>query len=307
MSYLAMILVAFLAETPCYSSHDERSKMLKPSLGGTKGPAGNRSSSVGRMNTSSATHSPKPKVFEAHLLWMHIPKTGTSFYLTLQHDQCYDRWPNNTSPESIQVQKGKAFIRGFNCNVETVGHGPLARNIPNYRVVAVFRNPKARIISSYADSMHHEGMSKGSWSLLQDKIRLARERQCKKNKDKGCWFSAGLAVYANDSTTKGCVARTMSGAWCMDDTVVPTQAMADAAVLRIRDFAFVGIFEEWNEMIQKFSRLRGHPPTHVGELDMIHVRPGKYSLGSTACMDGYFDPYDQAIYDAAVTINKERR
>jgi len=245
----------------------------------------------------------------SHLMWMHTPKTGSSFYATLQHDQCQDEWDrattNATDIRGVTTYKGKASIEGIKCDVQTIGHGPLPLSIPSHRVVAVFRNPKSRIISSYADRIHHEGMSSEFWNSLKARINLA-QKPCS-NEPRGeqaaCKFNNGLAVYAHDNATKGCVVRTMNGFWCMDESITPTPGMVNVAVERLHSFAFVGIFEEWDRMIEKFHHLRGHAERNVGDLELVHVRKGHYNQGDIKCMGDYSDPYDQAVYDSALEIN----
>ena len=64
-------------------------------------------------------------------------------------------------------------------------------------------------------------------------------------------------------------------------------------------------------MIQSFNALRGHPlnATTRGShgLDLAHVRSGHYSnLFESRTMEGFEDPWDQSVYDAAVLLVRAR-
>lgn len=94
------------------------------------------------------------------LLWVHTPKTGTSLCITLQHDQCWDRWPTNINVDDLKTHKGCVQIPGLECDIDTVGHYalPKRRAADDHRVVIILRQPKTRIISSFFDGQHSHGM-----------------------------------------------------------------------------------------------------------------------------------------------------
>lgn len=90
--------------------------------------------------------------------WVHTPKTGSSFCLTLQHVWCRDRWPGTASPEAIYDRRGCTHVADFTCHEVGVGHGPVPAAWPDAavrRAVIVVRDPFDRIVSSFSDGKHH--------------------------------------------------------------------------------------------------------------------------------------------------------
>ena len=249
------------------------------------------------------------------LLWVNTPKTGSAFCLTLQYDQCQKSWPADVSPDKVVIKHGCATIPGFSCDVERPKfHGPLDVSTDSARVVIVVRHPKSRIVSSYFDSKHLEGMEESDRKVLQAKEDEARLAKCGEltsrlrtevYKYKKCTVNAELPVYGE--ITKGCVVRTLNGIWCYDVSKGhPTQEQVTFAVERLKKFHFVGIFEEWDEMIERFNAIRGHPLTENTPSATLHrarFRKGGYNeLFDPASMQDFKDEFDQQIYDAAVSM-----
>ena len=64
------------------------------------------------------------------LLWVHTPKTGSSFCMTLQHDQCMDKWPSEDhwSMKDLILSHGCAKpYPTFSCRINTGGHSTHVR------------------------------------------------------------------------------------------------------------------------------------------------------------------------------------
>jgi hypothetical protein len=241
-------------------------------------------------------------VLPGALLWVHTPKTGSSFCLNLQHDQCYDRWPDSSSKQNLTYHQGCAVITGFSCKIDSVGHAPLPLKTPNYNVVMIFREPKSRIISSFTNYAHTEGMSKDYEKDLRLRMLKLSRRMCGRppgGVKTECVFNARLFVYANDNATKGCVVKTLNGYWCMDNNVTVTQQMVDIAIKRIRTFYFVGIFEEWDIMLSKFYMKRNIP---TPEINRVHIRKTQYKFNITSLMNDYTDPFDSSVYIEARSL-----
>lgn len=243
------------------------------------------------------------------LLWVHTPKTGSSFCLNLQHDQCYDLWSsmrNLSSTMSLTFRNGCAEIIGFQCKIDTVVHGPLPLNSPNNKVVMIFREPKSRIISSFTNFAHTEGMNKQYEKDLRSRMLKVSRSLCGRQiggVKTECTYNARLYTYASDQATKGCVVKTLNGIWCMNNEVILNTAMVELAIQRIKQFYFVGIFEDWDNMLTKFYIKRSIPLSETTSvLDRAHVRKTEYKFNVTSLMDNYTDPFDGAVYKEAELI-----
>jgi hypothetical protein len=113
------------------------------------------------------------------LLWVHIPKTGSTFCLSLSHAQCpkqFERVLNAST--SVHLHQGCARLQFWDdvddaCAVASVkDHGSLPLPLPPvyttgpYRfteaaaplLVTVLREPLSRLISAFADGRHLVGL-----------------------------------------------------------------------------------------------------------------------------------------------------
>lgn len=273
------------------------------------------------------------------LHWIHAPKTGTSFCVTLLHDRCWEIWPkgkivNDKSKNIVFFHGGMCdvnrvlFPRGADCSVQSGrlksnwnqdGHGPLELHAPNDNVVIVFRNPTHRIISSFFDRHHVEGMSKIEQVKLHDLERSAAVNECGKYRRRlkvtnlkikrtdfipDCVTTAKLRAYAN--ATKGCMVRMLNGFDCYDISKPPTDEMVRLAVQRMKQFYFIGIFERWDEMINLFNAKRGHHCKGLSNFDHVHYRQGHYKYGAETLKECE-DEADRKTYETAVEIYETQK
>lgn len=161
----------------------------------------------------------------SRLLWVHTPKTGSSFCLNLQHDQCYEQWSTvNHSNNNLTFHNGCAEIVGFVCKIDTIVHDPLPTTLlSNTNIVMIFRKPKTRIISSFTNFAHTEGMNKKYEKELRSNMLKTSRSLCGRQRGgvkTECTYNARLYTYANDNATKGCVVRTLNGEWCMNLSLI---------------------------------------------------------------------------------------
>ena len=242
------------------------------------------------------------------LIWVHTPKTGSTFCLVLQYDKCSKEWPKNISSADLFLTEGCGVIEGFRCPIESVKHRPLPLDQRNddRRVVIVLRNPKSRVVSAFADSHHTEGMRDRTLRTLRAREQAAQLEMCSDQTDDKCLFNAALLVYANE--TKGCVVRTLNGFFCYDTAHgPPTESQVKFARRRLSRFLFVGVFEKWSEMIEGFSRLRKwHVAPESNALEVIgnaHLRQGTYlDLYDPEVLESYTDEYDEQVYETALEL-----
>ena len=245
--------------------------------------------------------------------WVHTPKTGSSFCLTLQHEWCRKTWPPANGSE-LYLSRGCSRAKGFTCGVEGVGHGPVPSSWDTSRAVIVLRDPFKRILSSFSDSMHHHGMSLNYWAKhFRPWIADEGHRACAgvKGRDgkERCQRLAEFEAYANATELKACVTKTLTGRWCADEFANATAADADRAVARLATFEFVGIFEDWNVMVESFHALLGYGKETLGPFDFAHLRSTqrvKFPDVPASFRRSWADPLDQAIYDAGLRLYCDR-
>ena len=247
--------------------------------------------------------------------WVHTPKTGSSFCLTLQHEWCRKTWPPANGSELYDL-RGCSHAKGFTCGVEGVGHGPVPSSWDTSRAVIVLRDPFERILSSFSNSMHHHGMSLNYWDKhfrpwIADEGHRACARVDARDRDgkERCQRLAEFEAYANATALKACVTKTLTGRWCADEFANATAADADRAVARLATFEFVGIFEDWNVMVESFHALLGYGKETLGPFDFAHLRSTqrvKFPDVPASFRRSWADPLDQAIYDAGLRLYCDR-
>ena len=258
---------------------------------------------------------------EWRMWWVHTPKTGSSFCLTLQHLWCPDTWPGNGNrsvPETaIYDHKGCTHVKNFTCPEKTVGHDFVPVGWPRgdtARAVIVLRDQWTRIVSSFSDGKHHSGMPERYFNeVFRPSLQETAKAEChgdgttarfrRSNAYNDCVRLAEFEAYANAPEMKGCVAKTLTGRGC--SAVNATLAPADVtlAIERLGTFAYVGIFEDWTEMVYSLHDTLGHGRGTVGPLDFVHMRSTKNKLAVPAALKAaYADPWDQPIYDAALGL-----
>lgn len=179
------------------------------------------------------------------LVWVHFPKTGSSFASLLAHFGCPD------IPTSVRVTHPAVFHRHYPkeewCNGSFewfhAGHDPiLVRELggatPPERVVSMFRSPASRVVSGYFHSFH-------------DCFPMQRKYNCT-GYDSDCpaelWReplpaqAQRLNEYA--ACVDECTARLLTGSMCGATKATPPD-LRGVSVGIVQRLGFVGLVEEW--------------------------------------------------------------
>lgn len=220
------------------------------------------------------------------LRWLHFPKAGQSLRTALVRAACGERVGNATfgaaGTAELRVRCCPDACARLACpdlDARTFfAHKPLAAGeAATKRVVAMFREPRARILSAYHDGRHAYG-------------RAA--------KDLG---TASPREFAAAAGLSGCATKMVLGYKCAE-SVDPALLDVDRAVARLRNFAFVGLTARWAESLALWHATLGGA-TLASELYDTHHGGRRHDVG---VLGAYADPLDDALYDAAVAIYKER-
>lgn len=134
-----------------------------------------------------------------HTHWLHVPKTGSSFCLSLQHVCCpvkferigegitiedlarAQRLSEKNRPYYYQSHFCYKFVRQDGHAIQHVAcqfagpveHVPMGWQPGEHRMVMV-REPRSRIVSAYLDAMHHEGMDLNFWRQSEQEVKHIR-------------------------------------------------------------------------------------------------------------------------------------
>ena len=204
--------------------------------------------------------------------------------------------------KKISMFKGYATIEGMRqeCRGSSVGHGALPLNEDDGHVVTILREPRSRLISSYGDAEHHEGMSVAYWKQLQRKQRYETDEECH-HLNKTCAALVNARVYLNEPANHGCAVKTLNGIPCHKENVSLTEAHLKLAKTRLKNFYFVGLQEEWDQSIFIFHYLRG---TNVSAYELEKTRKNH----NKDLLEGlpFEDVFDTQLYETAQKIFYER-
>lgn len=132
-------------------------------------------------------------------------------------------------------------------------------------VVAIFRDPRRRLLSAYNYHKHSFGMN--SWVLLGDSM------------DGGRWYSGGISslfffiprderkrmlqtthtleAFANFPGIASCQTKMIIGYTCATYVRLSDANVYEAKRRMDRDFALVGLLEHWNASVCLFHRMLG--------------------------------------------------
>ena len=260
-------------------------------------------------------------------LWMHTPKTGSSFIYTLLRAACPGldmpwllsntrlkknetlRWP---LPDGKRVGGG-AIDKVAAARVASdpasrcapwvsrmyLGHheprAPAALEARGVDLLGIFREPGARLRSLYA---------------RKDFFKLARAQKGQPYKLEGCpgcprsLFESvdpqDIGSFLEVPGVAGCVARTLTGKYCGEDKVPPTRARADAAAARVRAMRWVGLTERWDHSICLFHRVFGLPQPLRSQ--GVNIRPTDYAQQQAAGQGNEGGRRRLAAGDAATAV-----
>jgi hypothetical protein len=216
------------------------------------------------------------------LIWLHTPKTGSSFATTLAHFGC-PSIPENVIVKEVSWQNpfnNSKFERPFDqqfplsqwCNGSfqhfVSGHSPVWGQYQH--VVSMFRNPKKRMLSGYFHNFH-------DCPSLRERYGCANENNnCMYMYSKPFWLlKSRIRKYSE--CTSGCQVHMLTGNECgvmgsqIKNQVNETDALSNA-LSAIDTLGFVGLTEEWPLSVCLFHVRFGGS---CYKASFINVRPGK--------------------------------
>lgn len=178
--------------------------------------------------------------------WLHVPKCGTSWCLTLIHWACpnvSDTMDGRTDSDGVrhkygQTEYARLAVSRIRCKHDMkdilAGHPPYVKAKHSGRAVMLFREPMDRAISTF---YYHRSGVKGD----------LRE----------------LKAFANNPLHSTIYVRMLNGI-DIDRDVNITRGMISNAVAALNDeFAFVGIMERYNASVCLFHKMFGGSPRAV--------------------------------------------
>ena len=189
----------------------------------------------------------------APVRWLHVPKCGATFGLTVIRHAC----PELASWHTVYMalRGGRVDIRfshavgarhgsrGTRCagrlRLPFTGHRPILPRDTD--VVAIFRRPAQRIISAFLDNYH-------VWGLP------GRERAAMKA------AAPTIGAFARYPGVAGCMSKMLAGRECGSRLAArEASAVLEKAIrfLRSKRLAFVGLSERWDESICLFHHTVG--------------------------------------------------
>lgn len=257
------------------------------------------------------------------ILWVHVPKTGSSFLNTLINlpGACpglpEDTWISSKTfgPRFLQNftehHGGFAGINkacpGISMRRGMFGHQGIGlTNDPSLKDLSVkgklftfLRQPEQRIISAYSDYTT-ESRRNGSIANLRNPQRS------------WSWTRATLPTNIRDfaRVTNGCAVRMLTRAnFSCGVAPLPTKSEVLAAQERLRnDFAFVGITEKWELSMCLLSKMYSVP---CHSYQFYDTRPSGGTHNASVNYDaprilgGFRDSYDGALYQTGLEIFHE--
>ena len=247
------------------------------------------------------------------VMWVHAPKTGSSFCLTVAHEQCRHKWQKQietTDPHELDLHlnKGCAKIGDFKCDVHVTWHAPLwdAALLTQYLVVAVVRQPLARIVSSFFDHKHHEGYP--AWEILRGEMKANADSKClghtaHADEKVVCREVAEFEVYARDPYMAACQTKMIGGYNCSSPIEGSIDALFEESKRRLQLFFFVGLFDDWDNMIVSFQSRLGYDDTSFSAVDFAHLRSAaKPPSIPLDILRNYADPVDEKLHAYAKVL-----
>lgn len=222
------------------------------------------------------------------IVWVHVPKCGSSFHNTLIHNAgVCPQWPSCAS--LLPGDSDHAFFKRF----------PRAIWCPD-GFASDYPSPPGH--NSAAEALQHHGSGRGVIFLRQPEERLASAYASRWN------VRAGESMAAYASRAHGCsvkmLARQSSGRENCLEAPHPSDAEVALAIERLWGFAFVGLTEEWGASICLFHAMFGG---RCHEAEELNTRPTIASSRTQAeSMLGNksigVDPYDGALHEVAKEI-----
>lgn len=218
----------------------------------------------------SATLVPLPRKL-VRLFWLHIPKCGTSWLNVVFHYAC-PRVPENVTCSLVVGRAGgpiaEELLRRWPpwrwCNTPFVvrpnAHIPYAPRAKGF-AVALFREPRARLVSAFHHHLQTNGMEPAERDRLLASLSLISDERKR------------LAAYVAHPALANCMTKMVLGFACASSVEISPDMLIEAR-RRVRDdFAFVGLTHAWNESVCLFHRMWGGRTLAV---EFENVRLGGY-------------------------------
>jgi len=214
------------------------------------------------------------------LVWLHIPKCGTSFSVAL-HSLLCDGFPKDhemfRGKWDLVRNKGGFKQLGANASwchqrmnsaIYRGGHAPINEST-YFKAVALFRNPNARLLSAFHHDRHAYGMPRA------DRERMEMQQRTMQNESELRRFES----FVTWPGIRGCQAKMLLGHHCATRRSL-SQSDLTSAVRAVDRLAFVGLTELFNPSVCLLHcRLMGYDLKK--ELEMMNIRPGSYNENSS--------------------------
>ncbi|CAJ1360684.1 unnamed protein product [Effrenium voratum] len=259
-----------------------------------------------------ASRRPQPMLqADLPLKFLHVPKSGTSFYNVLIHtDGVCPEFPKalnidddslGAHPENVLLHMCKKLCppNTLSCN-EHPHEGLGGENWTRYKghVVAMFRNPLQRLCSAYYDPVFDFVGDTAAFPQAEYPLRASDENGPLPHRISLQQFALRRA---GDATRQLVRAK-----FQVQEPSRVTEEDSHLAVSRLREgFAFIGITEEWDISVCLFHRMFGGQCMPSDFEDMRPHSPGETAAVPYEDADTITDPYDMPVYEEAVRVFKE--
>lgn len=246
------------------------------------------------------------------ILWLHVPKTGSSFATTLAHFGCPFLPAGVAIKEPSDLFSTYPQLRmpcqsGFK-RFES-GHDPLPNSADLRHVVSMFREPKARLASGYFHRLHDCPSLRNNVCIPRYHPQIGKKFPPENGLPGDCdkFFQIPLqqqkpTIVEYSRCVGGCATHMLAGRPCgIKPDMITTAAEADSkakALKTMEQLGFVGLTEQWPLSVCLFHMRFGG---NCLRESFTNVRPGKH----THKYDKFYDVIDfdtgidQAVYDAA--------
>lgn len=158
-----------------------------------------------QMQQPQVYKSSKNQVYKTRgIAWMHAPKTGSAFCMTMQH--VFDR----RRYEALLAAKARGDVSIVSVTsrgcislkhpfpVPHQWHEPWTAFIPKW--VGFIREPKSRLLSAFFDFGHHEGLPRGDFNLAMEAAKRGN-------------ITARFAQYVHVFDMRGCQVHVTASVW----------------------------------------------------------------------------------------------
>eukprot|EP00929_Paragymnodinium_shiwhaense_P120412 TRINITY_DN92352_c0_g1_i1.p1 TRINITY_DN92352_c0_g1~~TRINITY_DN92352_c0_g1_i1.p1 ORF type:complete len:380 (+),score=28.96 TRINITY_DN92352_c0_g1_i1:43-1182(+) len=265
--------------------------------------------SVGAARRDSVGGLPKTLAGEAilPLLWLHVPKTGSSFATTLAHFGCpgipshtvvkEPTWQNPSNTSAAALPFNQRYPMDVWCKGSfarfTSGHQPLPMLTSYRNVVGMFRSPRYRTLSGYFHNYHDCPAMRQKYGCPNEYDREA----CKHLYAPVSIFKQQYRLKEYDNCVRDCQAHMLTGQMCGTGSTSPASFQAAASV--VTQLGFVGLTEEWALSICLFHARFGGT---CYKSSFKNLRPGTltHKYDEAARLMAWPVGTDEAVYNKAV-------